>query len=139
MILTDTGPLVALLNNNDAYHARCVQVLPSLPKPMLTTLPALTEAMHFLGNQFGWVGQGPLWELVKAGALEIAPVDSQVLARLPELMARYREVPMDLADAALVAVAEARGLQRVFTLDSHFYAYRLQSGQPLQVIPGGRP
>ena len=139
MILTDTGPLVALLNNNDAYHTRCVQVLPSLPKPMLTTLPVLTEAMHFLGKQFGWAGQDPLWRLVKVGALEIAPVDGTVLARLPELMEKYRDVPMDLADASLVAVAEASGAQRVFTLDSHFYAYRLRNGQPLQVIPGARP
>ena len=139
MILTDTGALVALLNNNDAYHTRCVQVLPSLPKPMLTTLPVLTETMHFLGKQFGWRGQDPLWQLVKIGALEIAPVDGTVLARLPELMEKYRDVPMDLADASLVAVAEARALQRVFTLDSHFYAYRLQSGRSLQVIPGARP
>src|SRR5258708_6665729 len=107
MILTDTGPLAALFNSNDAYHTPCAQVLPGLPKPMLTTLPVLTEAVHFLGKQFGWRGQDPLWQLVKVGALEIAPVDGKLLERLPELMEKYRDVPMDLADASLVAVAEA--------------------------------
>src|SRR5438128_6808180 len=102
MILTDTGALVAVLNNNDAYHTRCVQVLPGLPKPMLTTLPVLTEAMHFLGKQFGWMGQHPLWQWVKVGALDIAPIDGKLISRLPELLERYRDVPMDLADASLV-------------------------------------
>ena len=136
MILTDTGPLVALLNDNDAHHARCAKVLPGLSKPMLTTLPVLTEAMHLLGKQFGWRGQEALWRMVKGQLLEIAPIEGEVLVRLPELMEKYRDAPMDMADASLVAIAEARGLQRIFSLDAHFHAYRLRNGRALQMIPG---
>ena len=51
-----------------------------------------------------------------------------------ELMARYEDAPMDLADASLVAAAEALSLTRVFTLDRHFYAYRLAGGDALEVV-----
>ena len=136
MTLTDSGPLVALLDSDDPYHARCSQVVPGLPKPLITTLPALTEAMYFLGEQFGWRGQEHLWQLVISNELLIAPVESETLARLPVLMEQYRDAPMDIADASLVAVAEAMGLRHIFTIDSHFYAYRLRNGRTLEVIPG---
>jgi len=51
------------------------------------------------------------------------------------LMDKYRDIPMDLADASLVAAAEAYNVRRVFTLDSHFYAYLATDGQPLEVVP----
>lgn len=50
-------------------------------------------------------------------------------------MAQYRDLPMDLADASLVAAAEATGWRRVFTLDRHFRAYRLRDGSTLDVVP----
>jgi len=50
-------------------------------------------------------------------------------------MARYRALPMDLADASLVALAEERGLSRVFTLDRHFRAYRAARGKAFSVVP----
>jgi predicted nucleic acid-binding protein len=54
--------------------------------------------------------------------------------RMAALMERYRDMPMDLADASLVAVAESRNLQQIFSLDSHFYVYRLANGSVLEII-----
>ncbi len=54
--------------------------------------------------------------------------------RMAALMQQYRDTPMDLADASLVAVAESRTLRRVFTTDSDFYVYRLADGSALEVI-----
>lgn len=51
------------------------------------------------------------------------------------LMDQYKDTPMDLADASLVAVAESLNLQQIFSLDSHFYIYRLSKNTVLQVIP----
>lgn len=51
------------------------------------------------------------------------------------LMARYSNVPMDLADASLVAAAEATGERRLFTLDSDFRIYRLDDRQALEIVP----
>lgn len=51
------------------------------------------------------------------------------------LMQKYRDRPMDLADASLVVAAERLGLHRVFTLDSDFHIYRLADGSALECIP----
>jgi predicted nucleic acid-binding protein len=51
------------------------------------------------------------------------------------LMEKYRDTPMDLADASLVVVAESRSLRRVFTIDSHFRIYRLGDGSALEMVP----
>lgn len=56
------------------------------------------------------------------------------MMRIRELMTRYRDVPMDFADASLVALAESMGEKRVFTLDNDFYAYRLYDSEPFDVI-----
>jgi uncharacterized protein len=51
------------------------------------------------------------------------------------LMRQYRDTPMDLADASLVVAAERLNLHRIFTLDSHFYAYRINGTHSFEVVP----
>src|SRR5438067_258 len=135
MTLTDSGPLIALQDRNDAYHARCLSAFPNLPKPLLTTLPAITEAMHFLGREMGWRGQERLWRILRAGELRVAPLDEDILNRMADLMERYNDTPMDFADSSLVAVAEAQDIRRIFTLNSHFQGYRLKGSRKLEVVP----
>ena len=135
MILTDAGPLVALIDRGEPDHARCRKVLRSLTGPMLTTWPAFTEAMYLLGDAAGWAGQEPLWRLVRRGDLQVAEVGPRALGRMATLMAKYRDLPMDLADASLVAFAEENSLTRVFTLDAHFRVYRTAKGKPFSLTP----
>lgn len=135
MILTDAGPLIALIDRRDADHARCVSASEQLLGPMLSTWPAFTEAVYLLGAGAGWRGQEPLWRMVRRGSLMLADVTPAMLARIPVLMERYQDLPMDLADASLVALAEERRLRRVFTLDRDFRVYRLASGEVLDLIP----
>jgi predicted nucleic acid-binding protein len=123
MILVDAGPLVALIHADDREHERCREVLHALQEPMATVWPALTEAMYLL--RFSWKAQDALWELVEAGAVRILSVDHSDLPRMRQLMRQYRDLPMDLADAALVRVAEREKLRRIFTLDRRdFEVYR---------------
>jgi len=76
-----------------------------------------------------------LWRYVEDGVLVLhEPTDTEV-ERISRLMSQYRDIPMDLADSSLVAAAEARGLARVFTLDSHFHAHRTNGGKAFEVIP----
>lgn len=135
MTLTDTGPLVAILDQGDPYHSLCLKALPALSRPLITTLPTLTEAMYFLGKQFGWRGQIPLWEMIQQGRLEVASIERGHLDRMETLMEEYSDSPMDFADASLIATAEAKGLRRIFTLDSHFHAYKPRHVKGLDVIP----
>lgn len=123
MMLVDAGPLIALIHKDDAHHARCVAVLQSLTEPLRTVWPALTEAMYLLS--FSWKAQDALWEMVERGVVELAALDERDLLRMRELMKKCRDLPMDLADAALVAVGERKRIRRVFTLDRRdFEVYR---------------
>ena len=123
MILTDAGPLVAIIDPAEAAHADCVRILRALTSPLATVWPAFTEAMYLLGHSPR--AQDALWELVSCGALGFLPLDQADAPRMRELMDRYRDLPMDLADAALVRVAERERLRRVFTLDrKDFQLYR---------------
>ncbi len=135
MILTDAGPLIALIDRHDAEHSQCVAAAARLVGPMLSTWPAFTEAMYLLGAGSGWRGQEPLWRMVRAGQLILAEMTATMLARMPVLMEQYRDLPMDLADASLVALAEERRLREVFTLDGDFRVYRLPDGQAFNVVP----
>jgi predicted nucleic acid-binding protein len=80
----------------------------------------VTEAMFILGKVAGWPAQDSLWRLLDRGQLRMIELSVTDQRRMHELMEKYRDVPMDLADASLVAAAEAMGMRRVFTLDSDF-------------------
>jgi uncharacterized protein len=114
-VLVDAGPLVALINRRDAFHQACRRTLESLDSPLTTVWPAFTEAMYLLRSLPP--GQDALLEMVEVGALTFLALDTADCPRLRALMRKYRDLPMDLADAALVRVAEREGLRRIFTLD----------------------
>ncbi|HVS03247.1 MAG TPA: PIN domain-containing protein [Thermoanaerobaculia bacterium] len=134
MILIDTGPLVALIHRDDTHHHLCKETFRSMKRPLATVWPAFTEAAYLLG--FSWRAQDALWELVARGALSFLPLDEADAPRMRELMERYRDLPMDLADAALVRVAERDGHDQVFTLDrKDFSVYRPERIGAFDLIP----
>jgi uncharacterized protein len=135
MTLCDTGPLVALLDTGDKNHAASVAALPSLAKPLLTTWACLTEAMYLVGGHGGYPAQEKLWSLVENGTLRIHSHSDTERGRMHVLMQQYKDAPMDLADASLVATAESPQITRIFTTDRHFYAYRTNDKKAFTVIP----
>jgi len=127
MILVDTGPLVALFDPADAWHQRCVERLRKISERLWTTTPVLTEAFHLLTPAS--VGTKRLMDFVTEGGLAMWFFDDSGLSRAFELVARYDNVPMDLADASLVVAAERLNTRRVFTIDrSDFGVYRIRRG-----------
>lgn len=123
MVLIDAGPLVALIHADDQQHERCKAVLEGLREPLGTVWPALTEAMYLLS--FSGEAQDALWNLFDHNVMVLVPLDADDVPRMRELMKKYRDLPMDLADAALVRVAERERLRRIFTLDRRdFEVYR---------------
>jgi hypothetical protein len=135
MILTDTGPLVGLLDDDDPNHAACLAAALRLPAgPLWTTWPCFTEAMYLLGEVGGHSYQAALWAMRTAGRLILLDLTPMEADRARALMDQYRDVPMDLADASLVAIAESRALPQIFALDADFYVYRLADGSALDVI-----
>jgi len=135
MTLTDAGPLVALIDSDEPDHRTCVATLDRLRLPLVTTWPAFTEAMHLVGRVGGWSGQKALWRLVSGKVLVIDSLSAAASDRTAGLMETYADRPMALADATLVALAEQRGLTRIFSLDSDFHVYRLEGNRSFDVVP----
>lgn len=137
MTLCDAGPLFALIDPSQAGpHARCRAVLPGLGSPSLTTWPCFTEARYLAHRRGGWPMQALLWKYVQEGALRLHRPDPGEVDRASRLMERYRDVPMDLADASLVAAAEVLGASLIFTLDRDFHVDRIGGTRAFEVVPG---
>jgi predicted nucleic acid-binding protein len=91
--------------------------------------------MHLLNNVGGHFAQDVLWSYILDGLVAIHESSSEERTRMRELMAKYKDTPMDLADASLVAAAEVLGLRRIFTVDSDFVVYRLPGKQSFEIVP----
>ncbi|MDF0675417.1 MAG: PIN domain-containing protein [Nitrospira sp.] len=123
MVLVDAGPLIALIHADDQHHGRCVAAFQELTEPLGIVWPVLTEAMYLLS--FSWKAQALLWEMLYHGVIRVLTVGDKDVSCMRVLMKKYKDLPMDLADAALVAVAERERIQRIFTLDRRdFEVYR---------------
>jgi predicted nucleic acid-binding protein len=134
--LCDAGPLFALVDPRQVVaHAACKAALPGLSSPLVTTWPSFAEAMYLAGRAGGWAMQALLWRYVDRGVLLLRESGAAEARRMAALMETYRDTPMDLADASLVAAAEALGVSRIFSLDHHFRVYRLADSGAFEVVP----
>lgn len=134
MILLDAGPLVAVLHRDDRNHEHCVGALRSLREPVGTTWPVISEVMHLFC--LSWEAQDALWDLIATGSLHLIPIDTTDVPRMRQLMQKYKDLPMDVADASLVRVAERDGIRRLFTIDRREFAlYRPVKIGRFQIIP----
>ncbi len=133
--LVDTGPLVALIDAGEPDHQRCSASLARISAPLLTTWPVFTEAMYLLAVAGGWPAQQALWAMTERGALHLLDLDESARRRARQLMEQYRDTPMSLADASLVALAEAQRVPAILTLDSDFWVYRVRGREALELLP----
>jgi predicted nucleic acid-binding protein len=134
MILLDTGPIVAFFDASNTYHNLCIKTLKEVNKPLITSWPVLTEAFYLLG--FSWKAQDNLWEFIMRGGVEVLSLDARMQARCRELMEKYKDLPMDLADGTLVVLAESKNIREVFTLDHRdFKVYRPSPKKRFKLLP----
>lgn len=121
-VLLDTGPIVALLDRSDRHHARCVEAMSEVDATLVTCEPVIAEACYLLRTLRG--APEAVLENVERGTFQIPFRLSDEGGAVGALVAKYRRVPMDLADACLVRLAEIVGTGRVLTLDHDFDIYR---------------
>jgi predicted nucleic acid-binding protein len=134
MMLTDAGPLVAVFDKRDGSHAICLEIVKNIKTPFITIMPVVTEAFYLL--RYSWHTQNKLWEAIEQGLLRIYNIDAKMLRRCRELMGKYHDLPMDFADASLVAVAEKENISKIFTLDhKDFKVYRTKSNKSFRLLP----
>ena len=132
MTLIDTGPLVALLDEDEEYQDWATGRIRSLTPPLLICEAVLTEACFLLKNLPRARLQMRLW--IQSGFVRRVALEEAALLRAFALMERYASVPMSFADACLVALAESTPGARLFTLDRDFLIYRQHEDQTLALL-----
>lgn len=130
--LLDTGPLLAYLDADERLHGWVARQWSALSPPLIVCEPVLTEAVFLMKNH--GVDTESLWELLRRQILKIDFDMQQDFESISILMRRYADLPMDLADACIVRMAEKRRHVRIFTLDSDFKIYRRYGRQVLPLI-----
>ena len=132
--IADTGPLVALLNGRDKHHAWAREMFESLEPPLATCEAVISEACFLVRGIKG--GTQAVFGLLDRGVLEISFRMESNRAAVQALLARYASVPMSVADACLVRMADLDPKGKILTLDSDFRVYR-RLGR--QVVPVAMP
>jgi len=133
-VLVDTGPLVAIMLRTDQHHKICLETLHNLPGPMFSCWPVITEAAWLLRGEAGAVQQ--LLNSISEGLLEFLALQSAEAAQIAKLMERYKDLRPQLADAALVYLAERDDFDLIFTLDRRdFSVYQRGRKRAFRIIP----
>jgi uncharacterized protein len=136
-VIIDTGFLVALLNRSEQYHSWVKNQLNNISSPIITCEPVITETCFLLRKIYG--AETTILNLINSQKLKITFRLIDEFSMVHQLMQRYESVPMSLADACLVRMAEIYPNSLVLTLDSDFRIYRKNKNEiiPL-VIPNER-
>jgi predicted nucleic acid-binding protein len=132
VVLADTGPLVALLDRRDQHHAWAVEQFKRFAAPLYTCEAVLAETAHLVPH--AGVPAARVMELVTAGAVAVVFDLGTEAEAVAALLARYHDVPMDLADACLVRMSELREDCRVLTLDGDFRVYRRNRNEAIGLV-----
>jgi len=132
--LIDTGALLALLDADDRWHEPCREAFARLRLPVATTAAVLAELFHLLGDSDREATAA--WRLLRTDAITVLSIGDSDLPDLDRLMARYRDRPMDFADATLVRLAEREDLVDILTVDhDDFETYRIGARKRFRVLP----
>jgi predicted nucleic acid-binding protein len=133
VILVDTGFWLALANAKDRHHARARAALTKHRGPFTTTWPVMTETCHMLASRLGTDAERAFIRSAALGAFALFQLERAHLPRVEVLMEKYRELPMDLADASLVILAEDCGSGDILSTDQRdFGAYRWKNRKPFK-------
>ena len=133
MIIVDTGFWLALINQKDSHHQQAKQALQKYDEPLMTTWCVITETCHLLLMRRGVQAQNAFLNSFNQGLFTAFNLESHHGQKIVQLMEKYSDLPMDLADASLVILAEHLGHGRIFSVDQRdFNTYRWKNTHPFQ-------
>ncbi len=131
MVIADTGFWLALANRTDRYHDIARTCLSEIREPLVTTWPVMTETCYLLLSKLGNDSQEKFVKSFTEGAFEIFDLTREHVPRIVRNMRKYSDLPMDLADASLVVLAEHLGHGRILSTDERdFKTYRWKQHKP---------
>ena len=133
MVLIDTGYWCALANPKDKFHQRAISVSKSLTEDPTTTWPVITETCHIVQRELGASAAIHFIKMLQDNEIEIFTIATVHLPHIQRLMQKYVDLPMDLADASLVILAEELGHGRILSTDQRdFKSYPWKNHTPFQ-------
>ena len=131
-VLLDTGVIVALLDRSERSHAACVEVMTDLAAPLVTCEAVIAEACYLLRRLRG--APDAVLANVERGVFQVPFRLDATVGAIRVLMKRYASVPMDLADACLVHLADTLETGAILTLDSDFGVYRWRRRRSFELL-----
>lgn len=134
MILCDTGVLLTFAVGKREAFERLSKLIGSRKDALLTMDTCVDEASHLSHKWYGWLVQRRILQLVVQHTVQIHPITSRDWAHILDLMEKYNDLPMDLADATLVVLAERESLSDVLTMDRDFLIYRKRDGSAFNIL-----
>ena len=132
-VLLDTGVIVALLDRSESFHRACAQTVREVEAPLVTCEAVITESCYLLRNLSG--ASGAVIENIAAGIFQVPFQLSRDIAGVRQVMQKYKDRKIDLADACLIRLADEFGTADILTLDRDFAIYRWGKNKPFRVLP----
>lgn len=131
-ILIDSGPLIALFDANDKYHKKSLAFIKKNTLPLVTSLASITEVLHLL--DFNRNAQIDFLDWISKNALEIQNIELPDFNNIRDLTIKYKDLPMDFADACLVHLAEKLSIVQIATIDRDFSIYRIKKNKKFKLV-----
>lgn len=132
-VLLDTGVIVALLDRSEKLHEACAETVQELERPLITCEAVIAESCYLLRNLAG--AAEAVVENVTAGIFQIPFQLSDEAAAIKQLLRKYRDRKIDLADACLIRLASEFGTGDILTLDRDFTIYRWGKNKRFRLLP----
>jgi len=132
-VLLDTGVIVALLDRSEKAHRVCAQAVHQLQAPLITCEAVIAESCYLLRGLPG--APEAIIENVARGIFQIPFQLSRETAGLKQVLRKYRDRQIDLADACLIRLADEFEAADILTLDSDFTIYRWGRNKPFRILP----
>jgi predicted nucleic acid-binding protein len=131
MIIADSGFWLALLNHRDNFHQKVCDYATTIDETLITTMPVVTEVCYLLQSRCGSSYAEKFLLAQNDGLFELFTIDETKFVQIAKLMNKYADLPMDLADASLVILANHLGHGRIVSTDKRdFHTYRWKNTQP---------
>lgn len=130
--LLDTGVIVALLDRSENFHRHVVETVGALESPLVTCEAVITESCYLLRNLSG--AAEAVLENVATGVFQIPFRLSTSVIEVQRILRKYRDLPVDFADACLIHLAGELRTGDILTLDQDFDIYRWGANKPFRTL-----
>ena len=127
--IIDSGPLIALFDRSDKYHKKVLNFIKSYKGKLITSWAVITEVSHML--DFNLQVQIDFLKWCEVGGIEVYDISQTEISSIRIMMEKYIDVPMDLADATLMYIANKENIKNIVSIDSDFDIYRTLKKQSL--------